>query len=281
MGDLGKDTALVGGDGAYVGTLSEDWRIWGPQGGYIASFALRAAGLECGRARPASVNAQFCRPGAFDTVEVKAEVVRHTRVASLVDVEISQAGDLLVKAAVWGVDEIDGLEHQTAVRRGPLPPPETIPSTAERMAGQDGPRYPFWDNLDNRSPVWVEDWENREPGEPERGEWFRFVHGGPYPDRWLDACRMLVLIDVESWPVAVLAHSGQLDWFAPTTEVTARFIGDGRDCDWLESWARAPVAAEGLIGATGEIWSADGRMLALGGSTLLCRPVARRPDEAG
>ena len=40
-----------------------------------------------------------------------------------------------------------------------------------------------------------------------------------------------------------------LDFFAPTTDVTARFIGDGRDSEWLESWAWAPVATAGLIGA--------------------------------
>ena len=53
--------------------------------------------------------------------------------------------------------------------------------------------------------------------------------------------------------------------------------GDGRESEWLESWAWAPVAAGGLIGARGEIWSRDGRMLALGGSTLLCRPAVGRP----
>ena len=56
MGDLGVDTAVTGGDGRYEAELSDDWRIWGPQGGYIASLALRAAGRECGRPRPASIS---------------------------------------------------------------------------------------------------------------------------------------------------------------------------------------------------------------------------------
>lgn len=277
MGNLADDTLVCGADGVYRATLSDDWRIWGPQGGYIAGVALRAAGLECGRARPASINAQFCRAGAFEEVEIRARVLRTTRVASMVDVEVHQGEHLLVKAAVWGVDELEGLEHQTGERPGPLPDPEPIPSTAERMAAADVPSYPFWQNLDCRNPNWIEDWDNRPPMEARRAEWYRFVPTAFFDDSWVDACRSLVLIDVGSWPSATLAHVGELEWFAPTTEVTARFIGDGRGSEWLESWAWAPVATGGLIGARGEIWSRDGRLVALGGSTLLCRPAAGRP----
>ena len=278
MGNLAEDTAVRRQDGHYRGALSEDWRIWGPQGGYIASVALRAAGQACGRPRPASINAQFCRAGQFAPVDIIVEVLRETRVASVVDVEIRQDGELLLKAAVWGVDDLDGLEHHSHTRPGPLPDPETLPPTSERMADESGPSYPFWQNLDNRQPHWIEDWDNRPAMPAERGEWFRFVPQARFDDPWVDACRSLVLIDVGSWPVAVLPHIGELDYFAPTTEVTARFIGDGRDDEWLESWAWAPRATGGLIGARGEIWSRDGRLIAMGGSTLLCRPAARRPD---
>jgi acyl-CoA thioesterase-2 len=279
MGNLGEDTAVTGGDGRYEATLSEDWRVWGPQGGYIASLALRAAGIECGRPRPASINAHFCRAGAFDAITIHTRVLRSTRVASFVDVEIHQGDNLLLKASVWGVDEIDGLEHHTDERPGPLPDPEPIPSTAERMADTGVTSYPFWGNLDCRAPFWIDDWENRSPLQPVTGEWYRFVPESRFDDPWIDACRSLVLIDVGSWPAAVRPHDDELDYFAPTTEVTARFIGDTRDDEWLESWAWAPVATAGLIGARGEIWTRDGRLVALGGSTLLCRPAARRPSH--
>lgn len=279
MGNLATDTALDGSEGHYRATLSEDWRIWGPAGGYIASLALRAAGLESGRARPASINAQFCRVGTFDPVDVHVTVLRRTRVATALDVEIRQDAELLVKAAVWGVDELDGLEHHAHDGPGPLPGPDGIPSTSQRMADRDAPSFPFWQNLDSRQPHWIDDWDDRPAMEAHRGVWFRFVPEARFDDPWVDACRSLVLIDVGSWPVAVLPHTGELDWFAPTTEVTARFIGDGRDHPWLQSWAWAPVATGGLIGARGEIRAPDGRLVALGGSTLLCRPAARRPGE--
>lgn len=45
MGDLAEDTAPESlGEGRYRVTLSQDWEIWGPMGGYVAACALRAAG---------------------------------------------------------------------------------------------------------------------------------------------------------------------------------------------------------------------------------------------
>ena len=54
MGDRSLDTALEGGDGRYRAHLSPDWAIWGPNGGYLAVVALRAAGREAQVQRPAS-----------------------------------------------------------------------------------------------------------------------------------------------------------------------------------------------------------------------------------
>jgi len=44
MGNLADDTEVSGADDHYVARLSRDWEIWGPNGGYLASVAIRAAG---------------------------------------------------------------------------------------------------------------------------------------------------------------------------------------------------------------------------------------------
>ncbi len=45
MGDLGTDTAIEAlGEGRFSASLSPEWEIWGPMGGYVAAIALRAAG---------------------------------------------------------------------------------------------------------------------------------------------------------------------------------------------------------------------------------------------
>jgi len=39
----------------------------------------------------------------------------------------------------------------------------------------------------------------------------------------------------------------------------------------------APIADDGLIGASTRVWSESGRLLASGGEQLLCRPYTREP----
>jgi len=182
---------------------------------------------------------------------------------------------------VWGVDgDLEGLEHHTTFGPLDVPEPEQLHSTAELMGVQDGgpPRHPFWENIEQRPTEWIADWENREISEPSTRAWVKFVPTATFPDPWVDASRSLILIDLDSWPSATRAHLGDLEHFAPTIEVTARFIGSTADEPWLLSEASAPVATGGLVAGVGQVWTRDRQLVALGGSTLLCRPAARRPD---
>ncbi len=282
MGDLANDTTVEQtGPSTFRCGLSPDWEIWGPNGGYLAAVAMRAAGVSSGRARPASINAHFVGAGRSEPVAIDVEVNRHTKVASSVTVRISQEGRPLLVANVWGVDaDLDGLEHHTTLGPQDVPDPDDLQSTQELLGVQDGPpRHPFWENIEQRPTDWIDDWENREASEPSTRAWVKFVPTATFTDPWVDACRSLILIDLDSWPSACRAHLGDLDHFAPTIEVTARFIGSTADEPWLLSEAAAPVATGGLVGATGQIWTRDRQLVALGGSTLLCRPAARRPDR--
>ncbi|HEY4330956.1 MAG TPA: hypothetical protein VGM78_00235, partial [Ilumatobacteraceae bacterium] len=86
-----------------------------------------------------------------------------------------------------------------------------------------------------------------------------------------------ILIDVDGWPAAILAHPRDDAFYAPTIELNARFVGASDADPWLLSRAAAPVASGGIIACSGEVWTRDGRLVAIGGSTLLCRDAARRP----
>jgi acyl-CoA thioesterase-2 len=59
--------------------LSEDWDIWGPNGGYLATIALRAAGREAQVQRPSSFSAHFLSVARFAPVDVEVEVLRRGR----------------------------------------------------------------------------------------------------------------------------------------------------------------------------------------------------------
>ena len=59
MGDLAADTAIEGSDGRYRAHLSRDWEIWGPNGGYLAVIAIRAAGAQTSLRRPATFSCHY------------------------------------------------------------------------------------------------------------------------------------------------------------------------------------------------------------------------------
>lgn len=280
MGDLAEATRVEqSGPNTFQAELSPDWEIWGPNGGYLASVALRAAGITSERARPVSIHAHFVGAGRTGPVQLRTEVNRATKVATSVTVHLEQEGRPWLVATVWGADDdLPGLEHQTG-EKPTAPDPDELPNMATLMAGRDEVPHAFWSNVEQRPLGWIEDWDNREIQEPATSCWLQFVPTSTYDDPWIDAGRPLILIDLDAWSASSRAHVGELDFYAPTIDVTARFVGSTTRESWLLSEAAAPAAGNGIVAATGKIWTRDRKLVAIGGSTLLSRPAARRPDR--
>lgn len=199
MGDLGIDTAVTKvGEGRYTATLSDEWAIWGPMGGYIASVALRAAGAESPFARPASFTCHYLGVATFDTVDIEVTTLRSARTALSQRVEITQGGKRMLEATVWSVGEVE------------------------------------------------------------------------FDDPWVDACRSVVLIDVQSWPAANRPHVDH-SFYAPSLDLYVSFNDPRPASEWLLVDGHGPIAKDGLMGWTGRLWSDDGRLVASGGGQLLCR----------
>jgi len=278
MGSLAAETAVEGGDGRYTGRLSRDWEIWGPMGGYLAAFALRAAGAHCGLARPASLAGHFLGVASFDApLEIACTTLRAARRAQSVRARITQSGEPVFEALVWGVaDGLQGLAH-AAAPMPPVPHWRTLPTIQERfaeMGEQWTPWYPFWQNLAQRPPEWDPRWPDRESGAhaPLWREWLRFEPEASFPDDpWADACRLLVLVDLGSWPAAQ-AHHNQDRMIAPSIDLSCAFHRIRPDAEWLLAQGLSPAAADGLVASQQHVWSEDGALLASGISELLCRP---------
>jgi acyl-CoA thioesterase len=279
MGSLERDTRLHGDGDVFTVTLSSDWEIWGPNGGYLASIALRAAGRHSGRARPASISAHFLGVARFDEVTIQCRTLRSTRVATSTLVEMVQDGKPILAAMVWSIDEIDGLDFHVARRPVEVPDPEQLPTMAEQMALSGGMAQAFYANLDLRPIDWIVDWDNRPPGEPVNRAWYRFQPEATFEDPWVDAMRSLILVDLEIWPCVGQGVPGDFAFYGPSIDVECRFHHIANDEPWLRSEGEASVGNDGLIGGSVEVWSRDGRLVASGGSTLLCRPVQLRPDR--
>ena len=281
MGDLEVDTRVetIGDDGGrYRAKLSPDWAIWGPNGGYVVSVALRAAGARLGRARPASIVAHILGVAAFDEVDLDVTLLRTSRYASSARVSMRQGDRPIVEALVWGLDPGGAaLEHEAA------PPPavpahEDLPSRAERVASipaEEGPPpFAFFDNLDMHPIGWIEDWPPPGPLDPVTRSWLRFRPRSTFADPWVDACRLLIPLDTFGWPAASGAHAhlDPLPVVAVTVDLSVRFHR-ATDDEWLLSEAVSPIATGGLAAATGRVWDQAGRLVASGEQTMLCRPA--------
>ena len=107
--------AAVGRDGRYRATLSGDWEIWGPMGGYVAAVALRAAAAEAPPGlEPASFTCQFLSSARFDAVDIDVTVRRSSRRAAAFAVRVAQDGTAILDAQVWFATPSDVVRHDHA-----------------------------------------------------------------------------------------------------------------------------------------------------------------------
>jgi acyl-CoA thioesterase II len=274
VGDLAIDTRVEGADGHYTALLSRDWEIWGPNGGYVAAIALRAAGAYSRFDRPVSMVSNFLGVANFDTpVDLEVTTLRDAKRAQSVRVSMTQGGQAIFDAMVWSVGEVAGLEHNTAEMPS-VPDPETLLSAAERTTGrEEHPYHRFWSNFDQRPTHWIDDWENREPAPPVAGDWYRFVPRSTFADPWLDACRAVILLDTLGWP-AVSRHHIVNPYIAPSIDLSVAFHRSMPEEPWLYAQATAVSASGGVVGCESRVWSRDGTLLAVGAGQLLCRPTS-------
>jgi acyl-CoA thioesterase-2 len=272
MGDLAVDTAIEGADGRYTANLSRDWEIWGPNGGYIAAIALRAAGVFSRFDRPVTLVSHFLGVADFDApVDLEVTTLREAKRAQSVRVSMTQRGQPIFDAMVWSVGDVAGLEHDVS-EMPDAPDPESLRSAAERMAELGiEQNFKFWDNFDQRPTTWVDDWENRKPGAPVASDWYRFVPRSTFDDPWLDACRSLILLDTLGWPAAVRLHVNPA-YIAPSIDLSVAFHRSRPDEPWLYAQASCPSASAGLVACESRVWARDGTLLAVGAGQLLCRP---------
>ena len=275
MGDLAADTQVTGSVGRFTARLSRDWEIWGPNGGYIAAIALRAAGQHSQFGRPVSISGHFLGIASFDQVIIEVKTLKLSKRAESMRVSIKQNRLEIFEALVWTCAPLPGLEHELALSPAKFEP-ESVPSTATRMAEAGlEPLYHFWSNLDERSERWLtpDEWIDRVPEFPAFERWYRFLPTSTFDDLWVDACRSLILIDTLGWPAVNQLHIDS-GYIAPSIEISCAFHRARIDEPWLFAQATSVSANVGVIGCEGKVWARDGALLAMGTSQLLCRPIA-------
>jgi acyl-CoA thioesterase-2 len=279
MGDLARDTEVrPRGHGSYEATLSADWEIWGPMGGYVAACALRAAGASTEQARPAAFSCHYLGVARFGAVDLRVEARKRGRTAVSQRVEVSQEGRPILDAMVWSVGDVEGLEHDETSPPD-VPGPDGLPDIRDLLPDDAQPPFPFWNNFVAKPIEFEAEWPPDGPRPARWQEWLRFAPTATFEDPWVDAARCVILVDLPSWPSAHRPHAWRQPPFtAPTLDLNVAFHRPTSGRDWLLCDGAAPLSTGGLFGWTARVWSPGGQLHASGGGQCLYR---RLPGSAG
>ena len=268
MRDLGADSAVSGGHGRYTATLAEGWDIWGPQGGYVATVALRAVGAEASFPRPASLACHYLRVAAPGPVEILVGSLRKARRAESLRVTLTQNGERILEALVWTVAELEGIDHDAATAPD-VPRADDVAPWASRP-GSTTPDFPFWQNLDVR-PVVPEPYEWGTATEPRSIAWQRLHVRPPLEDPLVDAGRMLIAVDAAMYPAAMFAYDTPFPYVAPSMDLVMSFHRAAPESEWVLADATSPLSQQALVAGAASVWSPDGRLLASAMQQMLQR----------
>jgi acyl-CoA thioesterase len=260
--DLDEATQVFGGDGRFSASLSEQWEIWGPNGGYLAAIALRAAGAVAQIQRPRSFYCHFLSSPSFGRVEIEATSLKRGSRAESLSVGVSQQGKPIMQALVKTARDGPGHVHQHPAMPN-VPPPEQI-EAYEYVPGPDRPAFRFWENVERR-PV------PTEPGDrsPVVRVWTRFRPTACFEDPFLDAARCLILLDTFGFPAAYQRYRSW-DYLAPNLDTSLWLHRFNPASQWLLVDHECSIAADGLMGVSGKIWDTHGHLLATGAAQLCC-----------
>jgi acyl-CoA thioesterase-2 len=265
--DLEHATRVDGDDGRYVAHLSDDWEIWGPNGGYLATLALRTAGKVAQIQRPAAFYCHFLSSPAFDAVDLKVNVLRRGRRTESFVVEMSQDGKPILHALVKTAADGLGYRHQH-LQAPDVPSPEALKTYQQLRPTAQHPPFSFWKNIERRP---VDQSATEEPSAPVLQEWARFQPTACFEDPFLDAARALILLDTYGFPAAYQKYRSW-EYLAPNLDTSAWFHHLNSGCEWLLIDHECTVANHGLMGVSGKVWDTDGRLLATGSAQLCCIP---------
>ncbi len=250
------DTAVEDlGGGRFAATMSERWWVGkGPNGGYVAAVILRAiqASARAERA-PRSLTVHFLRAPRPGPVEVAVTVEREGGRATFLSARMEQDGKAQATAQAvlsenWSDDE--GFSELT------------MPD-----AGEPGELHTIDPETRASRPNMLQNYRLRPAlGEP------AFSGGAPYTGAWirsreprlLDAPLAAALLD--TWFPAPFVRL-ERPFGAPTIDYTVHFRsplpppGAAPEDAYLVAF-RSNLARHGFFEEDGELWSADGTLLA-------------------
>ncbi|MEJ7783912.1 MAG: thioesterase family protein [Solirubrobacteraceae bacterium] len=242
------------GEGRWAATVSEDWfAVRGPNGGYLAAIVLRAMVAAVGNPtrpprHPRSLTLHYTRPPVAGDLELAVTVERAGRRLSTVTARAEQGGKLCILATgAFSEDFGPGVEYSDQAPS--VPHHEAIePLTKEAAVVPIAQRFVI------RRALGEEPFS--EGDEALTGGWIAFRDGDPP----LDACALAMLSD--AWIPSPFVRTSS-PFAAPTIDLTIHFRAPDVPAEWpVLARFSSRFAHAGFFEEDGELWSADGRLLA-------------------
>ena len=240
------------GEGVWRAACDPAWNTQlGPNGGYLAAIILRAMLAELDdEARAArSLTCHYLRPPGAGELRLDVTVERSGRSLSTIGARLSQEGALCVIAVGAFAVEFRGAMDYAAA-----PPPMPAPAEVERLAPVA--IVPITEHFEMRPTIGAPLYA----GAPEStsGGWLRFAEAQP-----LDAPALAMFADAW-WPSPLPRLTRPAA--APTIDLTVHFRAPAAAAAIADEPVlavfRSSTAADGFFEEDGELWSADGILLA-------------------
>lgn len=276
MADLRTDTEVTGAGGRWQAKVSDDWNLWGPNGGYLAAIALRAAGRQAPGMRPASMECHFLHAARPGDVQVVTQTLKASARAQSVRVTLRQNGRDILAGLVWAIGrELDGLPPRSAPPPQ-APGPDGLKPFPELVPPGHAYTESFWSHVEERPVNQVRHlmWPDDPADEPVRHSWLRFRPHDPAADPYLDAGRLVIAADVFPFLAGVIVlPPGPLTHVAPTLALAVSFHGLDPASEWLNVRTESHFSGEGLLSGRTEVWNENGVLAASGRVQMLCRSL--------
>ena len=234
--------------------IDPGWDIGGnTNGGYMLAIVGRALTAMCDRPDPVSVTAHYLTPGRHGPASIDTEVVKVGKRFATASALLRTDRPVMAVLGTFGdLDPAAGAgsdAHLVDATAPDLPPVEDCVSMA---AGESAP--PFMQRVDLRLHPDDATFAGGDPsGTPRVRGWFRLSDGEP-----MDTVALLLAVD--AFPPTVFNARLPIGW-TPTVELTAHVRARPAP-GWLRCAFSTRFVTGGFLEEDGEIWDAEGRLVA-------------------
>ncbi|MCI2958280.1 acyl-CoA thioesterase II [Agromyces atrinae] len=259
---------------------------WAPMGrvfgGQVLAQSLVAAQRTVPSDRPVhSMHGYFLRPGdASENITFSVDRIHDGRSFSTRRTQAYQAGKPILSMIASFQEPDDGVAHQIEMPSD-LPDPESLPSTADVLAGVDHPAARHWasqrpfDVRHSPSPIYLDVTGDRSP---HQAVWMR-AFGRLSDDLNQHRAALAYASDYSILEPILRAHG--IAWATPGLKIASLdhamwWHRDARVDEWLLYVQESPTAGGGRGLSTGRIFTRDGVLVA----SVAQEGMVRVPDPS-